>query len=123
MTHGLEDADGEYVGSMTGDINNSAVLFNVNRFSRHVVVASTNKAKIASSTIDFQGERSANIWGSKLSQSCLVHGNRVVHLILDGCNLDHLGPKFSDLTVRIDMNGGDVNMFEMFGDEIGRAHV
>lgn len=116
VTHGLEDADGEYVGSMTGDINNSAVLFNVNGFSRHVVVASTNKAKIASSTIDFQGERSANIWGSKLSQSCLIHGNRVVHLILDGCNLDHLGPKFSDLTVRIDMNGGDVNMFEMFGD-------
>lgn len=117
VTHGLEDEDGEYVGSMTGDINNSAVLFNVNRFPHHVVVATANKAKIASTSIDFKGERSANIWGSKLSQSCLLHGNRVVHLILDGCNLDNLGPRFENLTYRIDMNGGDVNMFEMFGDK------
>ena len=37
-------------------------------------------------------------------------------MILNGANLDNLGPKFTDLTYRIDMGQGDVNMFEMFGD-------
>ena len=35
---------------------------------------------------------------------------------MDDTNLDKLGPKFEDMTYTIDMNNGDVNMFEMFGD-------
>ncbi len=110
VTHGLEDVDGEYIGSMVGDVNNSAVLFNTNRYSHHVVIA--NEAYETS----MDRTHSTDLWGSKLSQSCLLDDHRVVHIILDGCNLDKLGPKFDALTYRINMNRGDINMFEMFGD-------
>lgn len=109
VTHGIEDAGGEYVGFMTGDVNTSAVLFNINRYKHHVVVAtdqintSRNRAKVS------------DMWGSKLSQSALVENGRVIHIILNGANLDNLGPKFSNITYKIDMNKGDINMFEMFG--------
>lgn len=109
VTHGIEDAGGEYVGFMMGDVNTSAVLFNINRYKHHVVVAtdqintSRNRAKVS------------DMWGSKLSQSALVENGRVIHIILNGANLDNLGPKFANITYKIDMNKGDINMFEMFG--------
>lgn len=109
VTHGLEDVDGEYVGFMVGDVNNSAVLFNPNRFHHHVVVGSEqynmarNRAHVA------------DMWGSKIGQSALMNGHRVVHLLLDTCDMSKLGPEFKSFTSVIDMNHGDVNMFEMFG--------
>lgn len=109
VTHGIEDPNGEYVGKMFGDVNNSAVLFETNGYKHHVVIA--NEAineKLGRTPM-------ADYWGSKLSQSCMIHNGRVVHIILDGCDLDKLGPKFNRLTYRIDMNSGDLNMFEMFG--------
>lgn len=110
VTHGLEDPGGEYVGYMVGDVNNSAVLFDVDDYKHHIVVASEqfNEARGRAHVSD--------MWGSKISQACLLNGGRVVHLVFDGANLDNLGPKFDKLTYRIDMNKGDVNMFEMFGD-------
>lgn len=110
VTHGVEDADGEYVGSMHGDVNNAAVLFNVNGYHKHVVVADEG--------YDNDANRShiSALWGSKLSQSCMLNGGRVVHLILDGTDLDNVGPKFKNLSYKIDLNHGDVNMFEMFGE-------
>ncbi|BAS18255.1 conserved hypothetical protein [Arthrobacter sp. Hiyo8] len=111
MTNGLNDYAGEYVGFMIGDVNNSAVLMDTNGYSHHVVIADN-------AVSDYLGrERVANMWGSKLSQSCLLANGSVVHLVLDGANLDKLGPKFDGLTARVDLNSGDVNMFEMFGDE------
>ena len=110
VTHGLEDPDGEYVGYMVGDVNNSAVLFNVNGYKHHCVIANENY------NVQLGRAHVSDMWGSKLSQSCMLNNGRVVHLILDGANLDRLGPKFEKLTCRIDMNRGDVNMFEMFGD-------
>ncbi|MFF2053883.1 hypothetical protein ACFVU2_19920 [Leifsonia sp. NPDC058194] len=109
VTNGLNDPAGEYVGSMLGDVNNSAVLFNVNDYERHVVVAD--------STINPVLDRAfvPDMWGSKLSQSALLNNGRVVHLVLDGANLDVLGPKLTNLTARLDMSSGDINMFEMFG--------
>lgn len=111
VTHGMEDSGGEYVGYMVGDVNNSAVLFDVNDFRHHVVVASEqfNESRGRAHVSD--------MWGSKMSQAALLNNARVVHIILDGANLDRLGPKFDRLTYRIDMNHGDVNMFEMFGEE------
>lgn len=110
VTHGLEDPGGEYVGYMIGDVNNSAVLFDINKYDHHVIVANEN--------YDEELERAhvADVWGSKISQSCLLDDHRVVHMILDGANLDILGPKFDNFTYRLDLNHGDVNMFEMFGD-------
>ncbi len=110
VTHGMEDPDGEYVGYMVEDVNNSAVLFNPDRFSHHVVVASEQ--------FDEKRNRAhmADLWGSKISQSCMCDGHRVVHLILDDANLDKLGPEFKASTSKINMDHGDLNMFEMFGD-------
>lgn len=116
VTHGLEDSAGEYVGYMVGDVNNSAVLFDVNRYKHHVVITNENfNDRLGRVYV-------ADMWGSKVSQACMMNNGRVVHVILDDCNLDKLGPKFEKSTYRIDMNSGDVNMFEMFGevdDELG----
>lgn len=116
VTNGLNDPAGEYVGSMVGDVNNSAVLFDVNDYEHHVVVADNgvnpvlNRAHIP------------DMWGSKISQSALLSNARTVHIILNGARMDELGPRLDRLTARLDMNSGDINMFEMFGrteDELG----
>lgn len=109
VTQGINDPDGEYVGYMVGDVNNSAIIFNINNYKERVV--------IASEAINERLERTkeADIWGSKISQSALLSNKKVVHIILDGVNLDIIGKKFENITSRIDMNTGDVNMFEMFG--------
>lgn len=111
VTHGIEDPTGEYVGKMFGDVNNAAVLFAVDGYKHHLVVANEyyKEEQVRTPVSDY--------WGSKISQSCLIHNGRVVHIILDGCDLDYLGPKMSNITYKIDMNSGDVNMFEMFGEE------
>lgn len=111
VTHGMEDPAGEYVGQMTGDVNMSAVLFDVNNYEHHIVVANDHYNE------NYKRAHVADMWGSKISQSCLMRNGRVVHIILDGANLDNLGPKFEGLTYKIDMTKGDVNMFEMFGEE------
>lgn len=110
VTHGIEDPTGEYVGRMFGDVNNSAVLFSVDGYKHHVCIGNEyyNEALGRMHVSD--------MWGSKISQSCLLHNGRVVHIVLDGCDLDKLGPKFENLTYKLDMNSGDVNMFEMFGE-------
>jgi hypothetical protein len=110
VTNGLNDPGGEYVGSMLGDVNTSAVLFAVNDYERHVVVADATLESVLGRA------HVPDMWGSKLSQSALLNNGRVVHLVLDGANLDVLGPKLPKLTARLDMNSGDINMFEMFGE-------
>lgn len=110
VTHGLEDPSGEYVGYMIGDVNNSAVLFDVNRYKHHVVIANENYDE------ELDRAHVSDVWGSKISQSCLLDDHKVVHMVLDGADMDKLGPKFENFTYRIDLNHGDVNMFEMFGD-------
>lgn len=117
VTNGLNDKGGEYVGYMVGDVNNSAVLMDVNAYEHHVVLADAT----LSDYLDRQ--RIANMWCSKLSQAALLGNGQVVHLILDGANLDKLGPKFERLTSRVNLNQGDVNMFEMFGEETDELTV
>ncbi|MFJ8027797.1 hypothetical protein [Streptomyces sp. NPDC096311] len=111
VTNGLNDKGGEYVGYMVGDVNNSAVLMDVNAYDHHAIVADATLSEY------LDRQRVANMWCSKISQAALLSNGQVVHLILDGANLDKLGPKFERLTSRVDLNQGDVNMFEMFGEE------
>ncbi|MFG3403631.1 hypothetical protein [Streptomyces sp. NPDC048142] len=111
VTNGLNDKGGEYVGYMVGDVNNSAVLMDVNAYDHHVIVADATLSEY------LDRQRVANMWCSKISQATLLNNGQVVHLVLDGANLDKLGPKFERLTSRVDLNQGDVNMFEMFGEE------
>ncbi|MGO4462968.1 hypothetical protein AB4039_37665 [Streptomyces sp. M-16] len=111
VTNGLNDKGGEYVGYMVGDVNNSAVLMDVNAYDHHVIVADATLSEY------LDRQRVANMWCSKISQATLLNNRQVVHLVLDGANLDKLGPRFERLTSRVDLNQGDVNMFEMFGEE------
>lgn len=117
VTNGLNDATGVYVGNMVGDVNNSAVLLDPNKYERHVVIADP--------TINTQLGRThmSNLWGSKLSQAALVDNRKVVHLVLDGLDLDRLGPRLDSITARLNMNVGDINMLEMFGDESDELSV
>jgi hypothetical protein len=111
VTNGLNDPTGEYVGSMLGDVNNSAVLFDVNDYDHHVVIADADVNTLLGRA------HVSDMWGSKASQSALLNNGRVVHLVLDGANLDVLGPKLTNITARLDMNSGDINMFELFGSK------
>lgn len=111
VTHGLEDVSGEYVGYMIGDVNNSAVLFDVDGYSHHTVVVNENyHEKLGRAHI-------SDMWGSKISQSALLNNHKVVHILMNGCDMNQIGPKFDSLTYKLDMSKGAVNMFEMFGDE------
>lgn len=111
VTNGLNDPAGEYVGYMIGDVNNSAVLFDVNNWEHHVVVADATLERF------LDRAHYPDMWGSKISQSALLNNQRVVHIVLDGADLDKLGPKLDSMTARLDMSSGDINMFEMFGDK------
>lgn len=110
VTRGIEDEYGDYVGKMYGDVNTAAVLFDIDGYKHHVVVSSEQ--------FDMQYGRNyaTDLWGSKISQAVLMHNHKVAHVILNGCDLEKLGPKFASITRKVDMNRGDVNMFEMFGE-------
>ena len=112
FTNGLTDPSGEYLGFRTGDVNVGAVLVDLNRYSSHVVVCDPQIDGLYPGRMYV-----SSLWDSKLSQAALTNGGRVVHLVLDNTDLDELGPKFDRLTARINMNSGDVNMFEFFGRE------
>jgi hypothetical protein len=111
VTNGLNDRGGEYVGYMVGDVNSSAVLMDVNDYEHHVVIADSAISK------HLERAHVSDMWCSKISQAALLGSGRVVHLVLNGADLDRLGPRFDGITSRVDLNAGDVNMFEMFGDE------
>lgn len=109
VTNGLNDPAGEYVGYMIGDVNTSAVLFDVDDWDRRVVVADATQEP------HLGRAHYPDMWGSKISQAALLRNRRVVHLVLDGADLDRLGPRLDRITARLDMSRGDINMFEMFG--------
>lgn len=111
VTNGLVDATGEYVGFMQGDVNSSAVMFDVDAYDGHIVCADdTVNTRV-------HRQKMVDMWGSKVSQACLLNGHRVVHLVLNDAKLDYLGPKMESITSRVDMTNGEINMFEVFGDE------
>ena len=111
VTNGLNDAAGEYVGYMIGDVNNSAVLLDVNAWDHHVVVADSTLEPVLGRA------HYPDMWGSKIAQSALLNNHKVVHVVLDGADLDKLGPGLNSMTARLDMSSGDINMFEMFGNK------
>lgn len=108
VTHGLEDPAGEYVGYMMGDVNDSAVLCDIDRFGRNVVVCSDTREA------QRYGAPVYAVWSAAMVHACLSNGHRVVHLKLDSIDDSGLHPEGLSET-RIDMNRGDVNMFEVFG--------
>lgn len=115
VTNGLNDRSGEYVGYMVGDVNNSGVLMDVDYYRKHVVVADNDRSRAPR----MKNAQVADMWGSKISQAALLNNKRVVHLVLNDSEaklMGTLGPEMRTITSVLDMNRGDVNMFEIFGD-------
>lgn len=120
VTQGLSDLNGEYVGDLEGDVNTSAVLFDINGYEKRVVVASDYEAK------RYGKNKVSDVWGSKISQEALKNNDKVAHIVLNDVDLNTLGPRFDGITTYVDMNQGDVNMFEVFGsleDELSLFEV
>lgn len=108
VTCGVEDPTGVHVGHMSGDVNNSAVLIDPDMFHHHAVVMND---EIMRDTRTYRADR----WCFKASEVALLHGHRVVHFMLSDVNLKDLTIPMRDITNIIDMNKGDLNMFEFFG--------
>ena len=116
VTHGIEDEAGEYIGFMTGDVNNSAVLMDLDDYDSHVVLAGNNKAETVSQ-LRFRKERGVNMIGAKLGMSALMNNKRVVHLVLNGSKVGNIGVDLSDITSTVSMDVGDINFLEIFGQK------
>lgn len=117
VTHGISDEMGDYVGIMQADVNNTAILWDVDDFTRNVVIASDSKAAAFSANVHYDSTvRGATMWGVKLAQAALTNNHRVVHLVLNNAQVQNIGADLSDITAVISMNKGAINPFEMFGD-------
>lgn len=116
VTHGIEDPNGEYLGQMQGDVNNSAVIMDLDAYERNVVLAGNNKGHTLS-RLDLNGESGVNVWGAKLGMSALMNNKKVVHLVLNGSKVPNIGVDLSDITANVSMTGGDINFLELFGEQ------
>lgn len=112
VTNGINDPTGEFLGRMSNDVNTSGVVFDVNGYKSHIVVADDSYGRGEL----LHTQQTADMWGSKISQSCLLNNGRVIHIILNDTNLDILGPKFERISTTLNMNSGDINLLEMFGE-------
>lgn len=122
VTHGIEDANGEYVGTMMGDVNNSAVLLDIDEYKTHVVIGGSNKGSTLSG-LKLNNERGVNVWGAKLGMNALMKNHRVVHLVLNGSRVDKIGVNLDDITSIVNMTSGDINLLEMFGDDVDELTI
>lgn len=122
VTHGIEDASGEYVGTMMGDVNNSAVLLDIDDYKTHVVISGSNKGSTLSG-LKLNNERGVNVWGAKLGMNALMKNHRVVHLVLNGSRVDKIGVNLDDITSIVNMTSGDINLLEMFGDDVDELTI
>lgn len=117
VTQGLSDPTGSFLGNMEGDVNNSGVLMDIDDFSSHIVIAGDKKIK------RLNKQFMSDMWALKLSNATIMNNNRVIHLVLNGVDLENVGMKRQDgsfidlspLTSKINMNSGDVNPLEVFG--------
>lgn len=117
VTRGIEDPTGEYIGQMEGDVNNSAVLMDLDLFESHIVIAGKGQARLLSNwETDLSVHRAVDLWGAKIGTAALVRNKRVVHLVLNRANVGQMGINLDDITSVVDMTRGDINPFELFGE-------
>jgi len=116
VTRGIEDASGEYIGQMMGDVNSSAIVMDMDKYDERVVIAGGGKAQTMSLTnILLNKQRGIDLWGTKIGMSALMRNKRVIHLVLNRAKVDRIGVNLSDITTKVDMTRGDINPFEVFG--------
>lgn len=121
VTHGIEDLRGVYVGEQVGDINNTAVLWDMSNFDHHAVIAIDNRFMRLRDQRSggLQAYRYQNYTGSDLWLNSLIlqlvkeQQGRVFTLALDPF---HMSPRLNSVTSQLNLNKGTINMFEMFGD-------
>lgn len=114
VTHGITDDTGKYIGQLVGDVNSSAVLWDIDKYQRHVVFAAGQDAETLSETFDHV--RASTMWGTKVAQEALLNNHRVVNLVLNDAKLN-LGVDLSDITATVSLNNGEINPFEVFGQD------
>lgn len=127
LTRGINDQNGDYLGEMVGDVNNTAVLIDSDNYDGHVVLANSSDASMAkNSSAEFDvGTRSTTLLGTKLAQSALVNNHRVIHFVLNGSKPQNIGADLSDITTVVTLNGqsaGAINPFEIFGDDLNNQY-
>lgn len=122
VTRGIEDQRGEYIGQMEGDVNNSAILMDIDRYEKHVVIAGDSDAQTLSGW-DFKGQKGADVWGAKLGMNALLRNRRVVHLVLNRADVGNTGIDLSDITSQVNMTRGDINPFELFGEKADELSI
>lgn len=128
VTKGINDPDGTYVGSLAKEINADPVLLNTIDFDHLAVVYSKGLAADLSSYYNpkikykFGG---TTAWSAKMTQDALMHGHRVIHLVLNGEDPRRAGKiDLNDQTAYVDLTESKVgiNMMEPFSvgqDEFG----
>lgn len=127
LTRGVTDPNGDYIGQMVGDVNNTAVLMDLDNYDHHVVVAhSAQPQMLRISLNEFDdGTRASTLMGVRLAQSALINNHRVIHMVLNGAKPQNIGADLSDITTVVSLNGGDhqgaINPFEIFGSDIRKS--
>ncbi len=123
VTEGIEDDHGVYVGEQIGDINDTAVIWDMTQFSRYAVMGIANRfyrirdAQNGSVPPQFQNFSGSDMWlNSLILQLAREKQGRVFTLALDPI---HESEIMKSVTSKMDMSTGIINPFEMFGD---RAH-
>lgn len=117
LTRGITDPNGDYIGQMIGDINNTAVLMDLDNYNERVVIGHSAKPAMLHVTSDEfdAGTRASTLLGVRLAQSALINNHRVVHMVLNSAKPQNIGANLDDITTVVPLNHGAVNPFELFG--------
>lgn len=121
VTHGIEDKYGVYVGEQVGDINNTAVLWDMANFDHHAVMSIDNRfmrlrdqRNGGIENYRYKGYSGSDLWLNELIlQLVKERQGRVFTLALDPFNMS---PRLNTVTSTLNLNKGSINMFEMFGE-------
>lgn len=119
LTRGITDPNGDYIGQMVGDVNNTAVLMDLDNYDERVVLGhSAQPTMLRVSPDEFDvGTRSTTLLGVRLAQAALINNCRVVHMVLNNARPQNIGADLSDITTVVSLNKGAVNPFELFGSK------
>lgn len=117
LTRGITDPNGDYIGQMVGDVNNTAVLMDLDMYHERVIIghsAQPTMLHVSSNEFDV-GTRASTLLGVRLAQAALINNHRVVHMVLNEAKPQNIGADLSDITTVVSLNRGAVNPFELFG--------
>lgn len=131
ITSGINDDTGTYVGALAYEVNSNPVLLDLMDFDQLAVVCARGRAEDLKSrnfkdvNYDFQA---TTAWGVEIAQSALIHGQRVVHLVLNGEDLRKVGSDLRSETAYVDLTHerSGINTMEPFSvgmDEMSAMSV